>query len=98
MLELILRIREHTEAGSILEHMYLFDELQSIKFVGMYCGVNAWALDVDDDILVDEIEPKTCENCKHSVKKEFARWCEKGVSSLPMGVMEDFGCNKWERK
>ncbi len=56
MLELIFKIREHTEAGSILEHMYLFDELQSIKFVGMYCGVNAWALDVDDEILVDEIE------------------------------------------
>ncbi len=66
MLELILKIREHTEAGSILEHMYLFDELQSIKFVGMYCGVNAWALDVDDDILVDEVESKVCDHCNGS--------------------------------
>ncbi len=30
MLELIQKIKEYTEAGIILEHMYLFDELERI--------------------------------------------------------------------
>jgi len=30
MEELVLKIREYTEAGIILNHMYLFDELQDI--------------------------------------------------------------------
>lgn len=50
MLELIQKIKTYTEAGIILEHMELFDELEKIRWVGTYCGVDMFALDVDGDI------------------------------------------------
>ena len=52
------------------------------------------------DIIYDDLESRTCENCEHSVKedKKFSPVWFCGGALKYSQVQKDFGCNKFEAK
>lgn len=58
MLELIQKIKTYTEAGIILEHMELFDEIENINCEK--CVNVVWVEIKGDDILCDSTEYHCC--------------------------------------
>ncbi len=53
------------------------------------------------DIIFNDFESRTCENCRHIAKTEYqGTWCgnNDNISILETQIPIDCSCNKWERK